>query len=516
MESTGGNDQAAREVDRRRANEHGSRLRTQRRPPARGVRRVRHLWPPRRRRPDGPRPPRAAAPRPGGGGHRRPSTASSFQTAARGSASSATTSSSEKVIDRPARAIRRWATCAIRPRGEHHPAQRAAALRRTRRAAASRSAHNGNLTNGLTLRRELVAQRRDLPVDVRHRGDPASRGALAEEPHRRRAASTRCAQLEGAYALVALTKQEADRRARPARHPPAGPRQARRRLRSCASETCALDIIGANYVREIENGEVGRDLGRWASRSLKPFPSRRHGLCMFEYVYFSRPDSMLGGRSVYEVRKAHGPRTRPRKRQSRPTWSCRCPTAAFPPHSAMRRRRGIPFELGIIRNHYVGRTFIEPTATIRSLGVKLKHNANRAVVKGKRVVLIDDSIVRGTTSMKIVADGPPGRCQAEVHMRISSPPITAPVTSTASTRRSRSRCSGRHPHAGGDAPVLIGVDSLAFLSVDGVYRAVGCRAATTRRAAVHRPLLHRRLSHPPDRPRRRNQEAAARCSAEAG
>ncbi len=168
-----------------------------------------------------------------------------------------------------------------------------------------------------------------------------------------------------------------------------------------ASETCALDIVGADFVRDVEPGElvVINDQG---VHSIKPFGRSRERFCVFEYIYFARPDSIMEGTPVYDARKRDRRRTGARDRECPPTWWCRCRTPACRRRWATRRESGIPFELGIIRNHYVGRTFIEPTDHIRHLGVKLKHSANRSVLEGKRVILVDDSIVRGTTSRKIV------------------------------------------------------------------------------------------------------------------
>src|SRR4029078_10075858 len=166
------------------------------------------------------------------------------------------------------------------------------------------------------------------------------------------------------------------------------------------SETCALDIIGARFIREIDNGG-GVVLSESGVDSLRPLPKMSPRPCVFEYVYFSRPDSILGGRSVYEVRKQFG-RQLAQEPPADVDVIIPVPDSGVPAALGYSQEAGIPFELGIIRNHYVGRTFIEPTQTIRALGVKLKHNANRAVISGKRVLLVDDSIVRGTTSVKIV------------------------------------------------------------------------------------------------------------------
>ena len=199
--------------------------------------------------------------------------------------------------------------------------------------------HNGNLTNGLTLRRQLVHDGAHHAVDHRHRGHPASRGARRAATGSSTASSTPCGQLEGAYAFVGLTNKKLDRRARSARHPPAGARRARRRP-ILASETCALDIIGAKYVRDVENGEVVV-IDEDGLHSHKPFPPMAARPCIFEYIYFARPDSIVGGRSVYDVRKTMGadwPARRPRK----PTWWCRCPISACLRRSAMPRNPASP------------------------------------------------------------------------------------------------------------------------------------------------------------------------------
>ena len=203
--------------------------------------------------------------------------------------------------------------------------------------------------------------------------------------------------------------------------------------------------------------------------SLRPFPKQPARPCIFEYIYFSRPDSMLGGRSIYEVRKAMG-RELARESAIDADVIVPIPDSGVPAALGYAQETGIPFELGIIRNHYVGRTFIEPTQTIRSLGVKLKHNANRAVVQGKRVVLVDDSIVRGTTSVKIVRMMYEAGAK-EVHMRISSPPIKHPDFYGIDTPEQKSLLAATHTLE--EMRQYIGVDSLAFVSVDGVYRAVG-------------------------------------------
>ena len=271
-----------------------------------------------------------------------------------------------------------------------------------------------------------------------------------------------------------------------------------------ASETCALDIIGAQYVRDVENGEVVV-FDEDGAQSLKPFPPMAARPCIFEYIYFSRPDSIVGGRHVYDVRKTMGASSRAR-RPAQADVVVPVPDSGVPAAIGFARESGIPYELGIIRNHYVGRTFIQPTQAIRDQGVRMKHSANRAVVEGKRIVLIDDSIVRGTTSRKIVQMMRDAGAN-EVHFRIASPPITHPDYYGIDTPERDKLLAATHDLEG--MRQFIGADSLAFLSVDGIYRAMGLRRARSGAAAIHRPLLHRRLSDRPHRPGRARGKPAA-------
>jgi amidophosphoribosyltransferase len=327
-------------------------------------------------------------------------------------------------------------------------------------------AHNGNLTNGLTLRRELISQgcicqsTSDTEV-ILHLVARSQKSRIVE----RYIDALRA--IEGAYALVALTNKKLIGARDPHGIRPLILGELNGAYILC-SETCALDIIGAKYIREIENGEVVV-ISDEGVESLRPFPKQPARPCIFEYIYFSRPDSMLGGRSIYEVRKAMG-RELARESMLEADVVVPIPDSGVPAALGFAQETGIPFELGIIRNHYVGRTFIEPTQTIRSLGVKLKHNANRAVVKDKRVVLIDDSIVRGTTSVKIVRMMYEAGAR-EVHMRISSPPIKHPDFYGIDTPEQQSLLAATHTLE--EMREYIGVTSLAFLSVDGIYRAVG-------------------------------------------
>ncbi len=237
-----------------------------------------------------------------------------------------------------------------------------------------------------------------------------------------------------------------------------------------ASETCALDIVGADFVREIEPGEIVviNDQG---VHSIKPFGRARARFCVFEYIYFSRPDSVVEGVPVYDARKRIG-RELARESPATADVIVPVPDSGVPAAMGFAAESGIPFELGIIRNHYVGRTFIEPTDNIRHLGVKLKHSANGPVLKGRRVVLVDDSIVRGTTSKKIVEMVRQAGAR-EVHMRISSPPTTHSCFYGIDTPERSKLLAARHNVD--EMAELIGADSLAFISIDGLYRALGQR-----------------------------------------
>jgi amidophosphoribosyltransferase len=238
-----------------------------------------------------------------------------------------------------------------------------------------------------------------------------------------------------------------------------------------ASETCALDIIGADFVRDVEPGEIVIIDGHGLN-SVKPFPRKPERFCIFEHIYFARPDSVVEGQGVYEARKRIG-RELAREAPIDADIVVPVPDSGVPAAIGYSQEAGIPFELGIIRNHYVGRTFIEPTDQIRHLGVRLKHNANRNDLKGKRVILVDDSIVRGTTSTKIV-DMVRNAGAQEVHMRISSPPTTHSCFYGIATPDRDQLLASRYDV---DAMArLIGVDTLAFISIDGLYRAMGERA----------------------------------------
>jgi amidophosphoribosyltransferase len=326
--------------------------------------------------------------------------------------------------------------------------------------------HNGNLTNGLTLRRQLV---RDGAL-MQSTTDTEVILHLVARARRNRFIDRfieGLRQLEGAYAFVGMTNKKLIG----ARDPLGIRPLVVGRLDGCpilASETCALDIIGAKYVRDIENGEVVV-FDEDGLHSHKPFPPMQARPCIFEYIYFARPDSIVGGRNVYDVRKTMGAELA-REAPAAADVIVPVPDSGVPAAIGYAQQAGIPYELGIIRNHYVGRTFIQPTQSIREIGVRMKHSANRAVVAGKRIVLIDDSLVRGTTSVKIVAMMREAGA-AEVHMRIASPPITHSDYYGIDTPERDKLLAATHDLE--SMRKFIGADSLAFLSVDGIYRAMG-------------------------------------------
>jgi len=329
--------------------------------------------------------------------------------------------------------------------------------------------HNGNLTNGRTLRRQLVRQgslfqsTTDTEVIIGLMAASKQTDVVDKLIDAVR-------QVEGAYSLVALT----DKGVIGLRDPLGVRPLCLGRLGDTwilTSETCALDIIGADFVRDIEPGEL-IVLGSGAPKSLRPFPPAPRRFCIFEHIYFARPDSMMEGMSVYDERTRIGAELA-RESHVPADVVIPVPDSGVPAAIGYAAEAAVPFELGIIRNHYVGRTFIEPTDHIRHLGVKLKHNANRARINGKRVVLVDDSIVRGTTSTKIVKMMRDAGA-TEVHFRISSPPITHPDYYGIDTPERDNLLAATH-----DLEAMrefIGADSLAFLSVGGIYRAMGYEA----------------------------------------
>jgi len=327
-------------------------------------------------------------------------------------------------------------------------------------------AHNGNLTNALHIRDDLIAS----GAICQSTSDTEVIMHLVARSRKKRLVERfidALLQIEGGYALVAVTNKKLIGARDPLGLRPLVLGQLDDAY-VLASETCALDIIGAEFIREVENGEIVV-IDQNGVESHRPFPPRTPRPCLFEYIYFARPDSIVGGRSVYEARKSFG-RQLALEAPANADMVVPVPDSGVPAAIGYAQASGLPFELGIIRNHYVGRTFIEPEQRIRQLGVKLKHSANSAAIRGKRIVLIDDSIVRGTTSIKIVQTMYEKGAR-EVHLRVACPPITYPDFYGIDTPE-KSKLLASH-HTLEEMRDFIGVDSIAFLSVEGIYKALG-------------------------------------------
>ncbi len=327
-------------------------------------------------------------------------------------------------------------------------------------------AHNGNFTNANQLRRELqragaIFQSTSDTEVILHLLAMAKETMFVD---RLKETLTR---LEGAFSLVGISakKMIGCRDSMGIRPLVLGDLDGAYIL---ASESCALDIIGARFVRDVEPGElvIIDDEGL---TSIRPFEKQNPRFCIFEYVYFARPDSMIEGQNVYAIRKAIGTELA-NESPCDVDIVIPVPDSGTPAAIGFAQGAGIPFELGIIRNHYVGRTFIQPSDSIRHIGVKLKHNANRKLIEGKRVVLVDDSIVRGTTSRKIVQMVRDAGA-AEVHLRIASPPTRASCFYGVDTPERQKLLASRMSVK--EMAEFIRVDSLAFVSIDGLYRASG-------------------------------------------
>lgn len=241
-----------------------------------------------------------------------------------------------------------------------------------------------------------------------------------------------------------------------------------------ASETCAFDLIGARYVRDVAVGEVIEVLADGSMRSFFPFGFSKQAPCIFEYVYFARPDSNVFGRNVYQLRKNMGAELA-RENPAKADLVIAVPDSGVAAAIGYAEAARLPFEMGLIRNHYVGRTFIEPKQSIRDFGVKIKLNANPVVLAGKSIVVVDDSIVRGTTSRKLVAMLRQAGA-TQVHLRISSPPTTDPCYYGIDTPDKQELIAAKHSVQ--EIAEYIGVDTLAYLSLEGLYRAVGAPTGT--------------------------------------
>ncbi|MBB3949459.1 amidophosphoribosyltransferase [Aureimonas jatrophae] len=325
-------------------------------------------------------------------------------------------------------------------------------------------AHNGNITNALTVQRELQ-RRGSIFSSTSDTETILHLVATSAARHFNDKLIDALSRLEGAYSLVGMTPD----RMIGVRDPLGIRPLVLGRLDDAfvlASETCALDIIGADFIRDIKPGEMVT-ITEDGIASDFPFQKRRSRFCIFEYVYFARPDSNVEGRNVYEIRKRIGSELA-RESHAEADIVVPVPDSGVPAAIGYAQEAGLPFELGIIRNHYVGRTFIQPTDSIRHMGVKLKHNPNRRIIEGKRVILVDDSIVRGTTSQKIVQLVRDAGA-TEVHMRIASPPTSASCFYGVDTPEKSKLLASRMSIE--EMADYIKVDSLAFLSIDGLYRA---------------------------------------------
>ena len=329
-------------------------------------------------------------------------------------------------------------------------------------------AHNGNLTNARYLRQKLVD---DGSIFQSTMDTEVILQLIARSMHdkvvERFIDAVR--QIEGGFALVGLTNKKLIGARDPWGLRPLvlGELDGAPVL---ASETCALDAVGATFIRDIENGEVVV-ITKSGIESYMPFPPRNSTPCVFEYLYFARPDSIMNGKSIYNVREELG-RQLAKEHNVEADLVCPVPDGGNPAGLGYAEESSLPFKFGIIRNHYVGRTFIQPDQTSRQSSVSKKHAANRSQLEGKRVVLVDDSIVRGNTSRKIVqmvkAAG-----AAEVHFRVASPPIKNPdyygidMPDTEHLLASRMSIEEMREY--------LGVDSLGFLSLEGFYRALGVK-----------------------------------------
>ena len=328
-------------------------------------------------------------------------------------------------------------------------------------------AHNGNITNADALRRELI----DRGSIFQSSSDSEciihlmARSLQKTVPEWMKDALRR---VEGAFSVVAMTRTKLIGVRDPLGVRPLVLGRIGTDGWAVSSETCALDIIGADFIREIEPGEmvvIENDI----VTSHHPFERKKSRFCIFEHVYFSRPDSSLGGRSVYETRSAIG-KELAKEAPVDADLVCPVPDSGTPAAIGYSQQSGIPYAMGIIRNQYMGRTFIEPTESIRNMGVRLKLNVNRALIKGKRVILVDDSVVRGTTSRKIkemILDAG----AAEVHFRIASPPTAWPCFYGVDTPQREKLLAATMSEE--EMCEHLQVDSLKFISLDGLYRAVG-------------------------------------------
>tara|TARA_B100002052_G_scaffold295514_1_gene322168 strand:- start:2238 stop:3674 length:1437 start_codon:yes stop_codon:yes gene_type:complete len=326
-------------------------------------------------------------------------------------------------------------------------------------------AHNGNLTNAMQLRESLVKG----GAIFRTTTDTETIVQLIAKSNRNKIVDKvieALFQIQGGYALVMMTNKKLIGVRDPLGIRPLVLGKIKNSY-VLASETCALDIIGAKFIREIENGEIVV-IEKDKIKSLKPFPKKKSRPCVFEYIYFARPDSLLNGKSAYEYRKNLG-KELAKESDEVGDIIIPVPDSGVPAAIGYSQNKKMNFELGLIRNHYVGRTFIEPTQSIRSLGVKLKLSANSSSIKNRSIILIDDSLVRGTTCLKIVKMLYDAGAK-EVHVRIASPEIKYPDFYGIDMPSKKELLSANKNVK--EICAYVKAKSLKFLSIDGMYRAL--------------------------------------------
>lgn len=327
-------------------------------------------------------------------------------------------------------------------------------------------AHNGNLVNAQALRRNLEAEGVSFGTTV----DTEVIGHLIARAHDRNFLERVVGVLpsvEGAYSLLLLTPARVIAVRDPHGFRPLVLGELDGTI-VVASETCAFDIMGATYIRDIAPGEVFAVSGE-GIQSRMPFPLAPHRSCIFERIYFARPDSIIEGRSAYDMRRAYG-RKLAREHPAAADVVIPVPDSGVPAALGYAEESGLPFQMGLIRSHYVGRTFIEPRQEIRDAGVRLKFNPERSVLTGQRVVVVDDSIVRGTTSRKLIRMVRRAGAR-EVHVRISSPPMTGPCIYGIDTPNKNELIAASSSVE--EIRAFIGADSLGYLSTEGLHAVTG-------------------------------------------
>ena len=327
-------------------------------------------------------------------------------------------------------------------------------------------AHNGNLTNSIALRNKLVEDGA-IFYTTSDTETIVQLIAKSKRPKTIDKVIDAIFQIQGGYALVMLTQNSLIGVRDPCGIRPLVIGKLGKSY-VLASETCAFDIIGAKFLREVENGEIVL-IENNELKSIKPFPAKKERPCVFEYIYFSRPDSLIGGKTAYEHRKNIG-RELAKENDTDADIVVPVPDSGNAAAMGFAQEIKMNFEHGLIRNHYVGRTFIEPSQKIRSLGVKLKLNANQTTIKNKKIILIDDSLVRGTTSYKIVKMLYDAGAK-EVHVKIACPEIRYPDFYGVDTPTKKELLAANKTND--EICEYIGAKSLRFLSLDGLYKAIG-------------------------------------------